>query len=164
MKNLFLVQVISLLLLTNLTSASEKDLLRILPENREIKQAVPSGEPQVAKGEKLFELINGGAVLFFKHGFQQTLFQEYQIDNGRIMNLEIYQMDTPAGAKGVFTERADPSAKQIPLGEQGLQGDYYCAFHRGVYYVTVTGSAFTKEIQQILLTTAKMVDKKIRDD
>jgi len=157
------VQVISILILTNPAFASEKDLLQILPESREFKQAVPAGEPQIAKGEMLFELINGGAVLFLKHGFQQALFQEYQTDNGRSMNLDIYQMKTPAGAKGVFTERTDPSSKKISLGEQGVQGAYYCAFLRGVYYVTVTGSESTQQMQQLLLKTAKTVDQKIRE-
>lgn len=163
MRNLFLVQVISLLVFTNPAFASEKDLLQMLPESRGFKEAVPAGEPQIAKGEKLFELINGGAVLFLKHGFQQALFQEYQTDNGRTMNLEIYQMKTPAVAKGVFTERADRSSKKIPLGEQGVHGAYYCAFHRGVYYVTVTGSESTQQMQQLLLKTARTVDQGIRD-
>ena len=143
--------------------ASENNLTWILPDSKELGQTITAGYQQKAEGEKLVELINGGAVLFFRHGFKQTVFQEYYIDSTQYINLEIYQMDTPEGAEGIFAARSDTSAKKIPLGQQGFQDNYYCTFHREQFYVIVTGSDSTTVIQQLLLKTAEFVDKRIKE-
>ena len=162
-KNFFLVVMISSLLIIGRGIASENSLTKLLPDSQDLGQTITSGYLQMAEGENLVELSNGGAVLFFKHGFKQTVFQEYYIDSTQYINLEIYQMETPEGAKGIFVARSDTSAKQIPLGEQGFQDNYYCTFHREHYYVIVTGSDSTKVIQQLLLKTAEIVDRRIKE-
>ena len=140
----------------------ENDLTGLLPDDTELGQNVTAEYQQTAEGEKLIELINGGAVLFFKHGFQSTVFQEYYVDSTRYINLEIYQMEKPEGAKGIFLARTDTSANKVPFGQQGFQDDYYCTFYRDTYYVIITGSDTSGTIQQILLKSAEIVDNRIK--
>jgi hypothetical protein len=142
--------------------AAENDLTTLLPDATELGQNVTADYQQKAEGEKLVELINGGAVLFFKHGFKRTVFQEYYLDSTQYINLEIYQMENPQGVKGIFWARADTSANELPFGEQGYQDDYYCTFYRETYYVIVTGSDTSQSIQKILLKSAEIVDKRIQ--
>jgi len=144
--------------------ALENSIIKLLPDSKELGPGVTSEDHQSAVGEKLIELINGGAVLFFKHGFKQTVFQEYYIDSTQYINLEIYQMEKPLGAKGIFLARTDTSDQKLLIGELGYRSDYYCSFYRYNYYVTVTGSDSTKAIQKILRKSAEIVDRKIIGD
>lgn len=141
--------------------AGETELTTLLPQDKALGNNVSAEYLQKAEGEKLVELINGGAVLFFKHGFEQTIFQEYYIDSTQYINLEIYQMNSPEGAKGIFLARSDTAAKKLPFGQQGIQDDYYCTFYRDNFYVIATGSDSTNNIQQVLLKTIELVDAKI---
>ena len=142
--------------------SSDNSLTWLLPDKQELGQSITPGYQEEAEGEKLIELINGGAVLFFRHGFNQTVFQEYYIgDSTQYINLEIYQMEKPEGAKEIFLARTDTTAKKIPVGQLGFRDDYYCTFHQGMYYVIATGSDSTKIIQNLLLKTVEIIDKKI---
>ncbi len=142
--------------------ALDNSLKWLLPDKQELGQSITPGYQDEAKGEKLFELINGGAVLFFRHGFKQTIFQEYYIgDSTQYINLEIYHMEEPEGAKGIFLARTDTTAKIIPYGQLGFRNDYYCTFYREQYYVIATGSDSINTIQNLLLKTVEIIDKKI---
>jgi hypothetical protein len=63
--------------------ASDKSLAVFLPVASELGQDVSPGYLQSAAGEDLVELINGGAVLFFRHGFRSAVQQEFYVDSSR---------------------------------------------------------------------------------
>ena len=155
------ITVASVLIMMN-GIAGDNDLVNLLPDDKELGENVTAEYQQSAKGEKLIELINGGAVLFFKHGFKRTVFQEYYVDSTQYINLEIYQMEKPEGARGIFLARTDTSANNAPFGQQGFQNDYYCTFYRDQYYVIVTGSDTSRTLQQILIKSAESVDGRIQ--
>ena len=141
--------------------AGDIDLKNLLPEDKELGKNVKAEYQQTAQGEKLVELINGGAVLFFRHGFEKTIFQEYYIDSTQYINLEIYQMNNPNGARGIFLARTDTTATKISFGQLGIQDNYFCTFYRDNYYVIATGSDSINTIQQVLLKAMQIVDKNI---
>jgi hypothetical protein len=143
--------------------ASDNLLISLLPKTVELEKSLTPGYRQEARDAKLIELINGGAVLFFRHGFSQTVFQEYFIeDSTKYMNFEIYQMNNSQGAKGIFLARTDSTSEKISLGHLGVKGNYFCTFYRGSYYVVATASDSSKTIQEILFRTAKIIDEKIK--
>jgi hypothetical protein len=78
------------------------------------------------------------------------------------MNVEIYNMATSKGAEGIFLARSDTANKKISVGDKGERSEYYCAFIRDRYYISLTGSDTKKHTQSILLKTAKIIDKKIQ--
>lgn len=141
--------------------ASENDMYKLLPAEIELGNNVTAEYQQKAEGEGLVELINGGAVLFFRHGFKQTIFQEYYIDSVKYINLEIYQMESTRGAKGIFLARTDTLDMKINLGQLGFRSNYYCSFYRDNYYIIATGSDSTEAIRSLLVSVAKTVDQKI---
>ena len=158
---IFLVILIPLLIYAGKGNVSENSLTWILPDSQEISPFVKPDYMQTAEGEKLVELINGGAVLFFKRGFERAVFQEYTVDSTAYINLEVYQMDKSVGAKGIFLDRLDSSAEQVALGNQGVRGNYFCSFYRDDYFIIVTGSDSSKTVQQLVFKTAEIIDKKI---
>ena len=160
-KYFMITVIISIIFIIIEAIAGESNLANLLPQDKELGKNVTSEYQQAAKGEKLVELINGGAVQFFRHGFQETIFQEYYIDSTQYINLEIYKMQKPQGSKGIFLARIDTTAAKISVGQQGFKGDYFCTFYRNNYYVIATGSDSTQAIQNVLLKAMKVVDKNI---
>ena len=161
-KYFMIVVIISTVLIVVDAFAGESNLANLIPNDKELGKNVIAEYQQTAKGEKLVELINGGAVLFFRHGFQETVFQEYYIDSTQYINLEIYQMQNPEGAKGIFLARTDTTAEKIPFGQLGFKDNYYCTFYHDNYYVIATGSDSTNDIQQVLLKAVEIVDNIIQ--
>ena len=51
----------------------------------------------------LFNLVDGQAESFFAYGFEQVAVQRYQDSAGILMNVEIWQLATPADAYGLFS-------------------------------------------------------------
>ena len=53
--------------------------------------------------DDLFNLVDGQADSFFVYGFQQVAVQRYQNSTGIVLNVEIWQVATPADAYGLFS-------------------------------------------------------------
>lgn len=98
---------------------------------------IPDGEAQLAEGEDLFLLINGGADIYLEYGFVACLFQTYGSQDGRSINVEIYEMDGPEAAYGIFTFKRSGSGTRVDVGQEGSYESYYVIFWRGRYIITV---------------------------
>ncbi|MCP4752157.1 MAG: hypothetical protein GY866_14770 [Proteobacteria bacterium] len=151
-----------LIVLTLSASASAAENLRIfLPGTSAPKGFEAVGEPREAEGQDLFRLINGGAVLFFRHNFRQAIFQEYATPGGKTINLEIYRMESETDAKGIFTIKKDEESQAVGIGQEGSMAGYYGMFRQGAYFITVTGDESTENVRKTLARIAGIVVKKI---
>ena len=150
-----------LLILSSLVHGSEKEMTDLLPSANGLGPGVTRDYRQFAEGEDLVELINGGAVQFFKHGFNRALFQEYYVDSTQYINVEIYEMKSEEAARGIFMARTDTTEQRLLAGSLGFVSDYFCTFYRDHYYVVITSSDDSEAIRLILLKAARIVDRKI---
>ena len=73
-----------------------ESLLHLMPLESDLKGWKLDGEPQTAEGIRLFELINGGAEEYVKEGFSRAVMATYRNNEGKRINLEIYEMRSPA--------------------------------------------------------------------
>ncbi len=101
--------------------------------------------PMTAMGNQLFTVINGGAELYLRLGFRRAVFASYQSPAGKHINLEIYQMKTPALAREVYSQKAGAGGRAADFGEAALFEDYYLNFYKGSYQVTVSGYGADKQ-------------------
>ena len=138
------------------------DLHKILPGPIIPGNIKPVGKPQKAEGKELFELINGGAVIFFQHNFKRALFQEYALEGGKAINLEIYEMASEKDAKGIYREKKGDEGAKLGLGREGLLFDYYCMLYQGPYFISITGEDSTDAFRKVLTLIAKQVVHNIR--
>jgi hypothetical protein len=77
----------------------------------------PSGEVQLFDAQNLFDLVDGQADAFFAYNFVKVAVQEYTHTDGATLRIEIWELQTPADAYGLFsTFRA---GTQVPVGNQG---------------------------------------------
>jgi len=142
-------------------AAIQTGVTSFLPQTGELKGWEPVGTPQHMIGEDLFLLINGGAEIYHEYGFKQVIAQGFKNKNGKSFNLEIYEMQNPAAAYGIYTFKTGAEGKPLDVGNEGLLEDYYLNFWKGNVCVTVIGFDSEKETIEGIMKAAKVVDAKI---
>ena len=142
-------------------SRPKESLLHLMPPESDLKGWKLDGEPQTAEGIRLFELINGGAEEYVKEGFSRAAMATYRNNEGKRINLDIFEMLSPEGAKGIQRKKAGGKGEKVSVGEEAAMGDYYLNFRKGVYQVTLSGYDTQRETMEWLLRMARLVAERI---
>ncbi len=139
----------------------DRSLLLLLPTSDEIRPWVPDAPAQRAEGQDLFSLINGGAELFLRHGFERAAVQAYSHAGAGDIQVEIYMMATPDGATEVFRRKTGSGEFPLTIGDAGVSGEYYVIFRRGRFLVTVTAGDAAADAKAMVLRMARAVERRI---
>ena len=137
------------------------DISVYLPAAEEIEGWNPVNTPRVFEGEELYDLIDGGASIFYEYGFKQVVTQTYENADGQSIDLEVYEMRDPAAAYGMYTISAGVVGDNIDIGNEGVLADYYVYFWKGEFFVTLIASAADERPSTDLMAIASCVDRKI---
>ena len=154
----------ALLLLIAVSAAAQQgpgDLSGYLPASGEVVGWKLSDAPKNYRGDKLFVMINGGADIYHEYGFTQVLSAEYADVHGKSLSLELYEMESPAAAYGIYTFKIGAGGKTLAIGQEALLEDYYLHFWKGNLLVTVIGPDSTEGTVQGVVALAKAVDARI---
>jgi len=145
------------------TAADQADraILLLFPKPEEVRPWVPDGPAQLAEGQDLFALIDGGAELFLRHGFERAAVQSYALAGGRHIQVEIYMMRSMDGAAEVFARKTGPGEMPLDLGDGGASGEYYILFRRGRFLVTVAAGDANADAKATVLRIARAVENRI---
>ena len=100
----------------------KEPLLRLLPLESDLKGWMLDGEPQIAEGIGLFELINGGAEEYVKAGFSRAVMATYRNNEGKRINVEIYEMLSPESARSIYRKKAGDKGKRVYCRRRGGLG------------------------------------------
>jgi hypothetical protein len=138
-----------------------ESLLHLLPLESDLKGWKLDGQPQTAEGIRLFELINGGAEEYVKEGFSRAVMATYRNNEGKRINLDIYEMLSPDSAKSIHRKKAGDKGQKVSIGEEAAMEDYYLNFRKGVYQVTLSGYDTQRETLEWLLRMARLVAERI---
>ena len=150
-----------LILFQNKLSFGQVNLSPFLPKEGEIDSWKPVGKLEKAVGDDLFILINGGAEIYHEYGFKQVVMQEYQNDNQKSINVEIYEMNDAASAFGIYTFKTSPNGKEIELGQAAVFEDYYLNFWKNNFLVTLTGFDTDQETIEGIIAISRAIDSKM---
>ena len=115
----------------------------------------------VYAGKDLFLLIDGGADLFFEYGFVRALSSEYSRGPSRSATTEIYEMETPEAAYGLFTSFTVGTGSAVPAGQEGVLGEGYCIFWKGSHVVMLTDAVVDSASGAMLLQLAGHLELEI---
>ena len=94
------------------------------------------GSPQVYNPKNLFNRINGQAELFFKYGFQKSVFALYQNKSNSKDQIEVdfYDMRNALQAFGIFSRfRSEDRPAGVGLGS--YLEDTFLLFYKGRYFI-----------------------------
>jgi hypothetical protein len=137
------------------------DLSGYLPASGEVAGWTLSDTPKNYRGEELYVMIDGGADIYYEYGFTQVLRAEFVNDRGKSIKLEIFEMESPAAAYGIYTFKIGGNGKALAIGQEALLEDYYLNFWKGNLLVTVVGPDSEEETVQGVVVLAKAVDARI---
>jgi hypothetical protein len=141
----------------------EGPLRAYLPADNAASGWTKDGELQEYEGEELYTYIDGGAEIYQEYGFRRVILQDYKNAKGKSASLEIFEMETPAAAFGMFTFKRSGSGKTVSLGAGAELEAYYLNFWKGRFLVTLTGFDEARETIDGLMGIGGVVDSKIRD-
>ena len=117
--------------------------------------------PRTASGNQLFTVINGGAELYVRLGFERAVFASYTSAGGKNINLEIFQMANPEAAREVYAHKTGDGGREAGFGTASMLADYYLNFFRGTWQVTVSGYDADDRTVAALKTIAGLVDVRL---
>ncbi|MEW5900052.1 MAG: DUF6599 family protein [Acidobacteriota bacterium] len=144
------------------SAESSIDLKSYLPAKEDLGAWKASGAPQEFRGDDLYVYMDGGAAIYDEYGFRKLLVQDYANPNGESLTLEIYEMEEPAAAYGIYTYKTSSQGRRIQMGQEGSLEDYYLNFWKGPYLITLTGFDQGQEMIHDLLRIGQLVDSKIQ--
>ena len=155
-----------LLLLTGIFVGFEVPLwaapLESLPPKKDLLEGWTLAEgPRPFTKKTLFERINGEAELFFKYGFQKSVFAVYQNKKNREnqVELDIYDMGNVLQAFGVFS-RFRNEDRPGGFGLDSFLDDHSALFYQGKYFVMLYAPEAN---QETLRQFSKLISIKISD-
>lgn len=97
---------------------------------------VQSGSAQRFDPETLFNHINGGAELFNEFGFRELTLQRYTREDTEIA-LEVYEMDRPESALGVYLMKSGRETEQAGIAARHSGGLYQLLIVHSRYYIQI---------------------------
>lgn len=140
-----------------------KNLSSLLPQKGEIQNWSPSDTAQIYVGDDLFTFINGGADIYHEYGFNRVITQEFvSSDNQHSINVEIYEMNDPASAFGIYTFKIGNKGKKLSIGQDALLQNYYLNFWKWKYLIILTGFDSEKPTTDGIISLAESIDTKIK--
>ncbi len=75
--------------------------------------------------------------------------------------LEVFEMNRPEGAWGIFTMNSSGQGKEVEVGDIALQYDHYIHLVKGNYYIRCTSSSRDEEHMQFVMAFCSWVSDKI---
>lgn len=141
------------------TSAS--DLSFLVPAAGDLSDWAPVGKSEQFEGLDLYELINGGAEVYHEYGFRRVLAQEYGDEEQRFIALEIYEMDDPAAAFGIYSFRTGPKGEPVSIGTEALLAGHYLNIWKGRFLLTLSGVDPDEATREGLVGIGKAVADRI---
>ncbi|MCE5263443.1 MAG: hypothetical protein LLG97_07900 [Deltaproteobacteria bacterium] len=137
------------------------DLTGYLPASGEVAVWKLGDAPKNYRGDELFAMIDGGADIYREYGFRQVVSAEYEGAREKSIKVEIYEMESPAAAYGIYTFKAGVGGKALAIGQEALWEDYYLNFWKGNLLVTVIGPDPEEETVRGAVALAKAVAARI---
>jgi len=112
----------------------------------------------------LFELINGGADIYFEYGFGQVVSAQYVDPFQNHIQVEIYEMTDTSAAYGIYSITQYSIKWSKEFGTLSSVTDDYIAFWKDKYYVNLSWSSRQHNDKPLLAQLAGLVSGKIRED
>jgi hypothetical protein len=142
-------------------SPEAEKLAALLPDDNAAAGWARGPEVRSFGPDNLYEFIDGAADNFLIYGFQQVVTAEYNNPQKAQAVLEIYQMQDPRNAFGVYASERNADSEFKKIGAEGYVGGTALNFWSGPYYVKITVFQESADIKQVMIALAEGVAKKI---
>jgi hypothetical protein len=145
------------------SAGSRESLRRLLPMAAGENVWRMATEPEFFDSENLWEFINGQAEMYLDYGFLQVVTVDYISPDGtRFLAVEIYLMESPTHAFGIYAAERAPGENFIEMGVQGYIGENVLNFWQGSYYIKLTSFETFSGLEETLMTLAGVIAGNVR--
>ena len=110
-------------------------------------------------GDALWGYIDGGADIFLEYGFDKLKTQKINF-SGETFTLDIYRMNDPEAAFGIFSVSHAPRCKSLDGYPYSCIAPYQVQVVKGQYYISVINEANSEEDQNFSVRLAKILAAK----
>lgn len=131
-----------------------------LPDPASIRPWKADGPLKTYRGENLYEYINGGAEIFYEYGFIQLAAQTYRLDD-RSITVEIYEMEHPKAAFGIYSVQRNPEMPPLEVGDAGTGSETMVSFCRERFYVLIASGVPDNGAGKAMVRMARAVSRRI---
>lgn len=136
------------------------DLENFLPGPALTGPWIPDGSPKMYRGADLFEYINGGAEIFHEYGFIRLIAQNYILGEQSV-TIEVYEMEHPKAAFGIYSVQRDPEMPALDAGDRGTNAENMVSFCQDRFYALIHTGAPDGAAGEILARMAHDVSQRI---
>lgn len=156
----------SMPIFTNLSAQEDQELeaqlLGLLPKQGELSDWRIVSEPRFFNPDNLFEYIDGAADLYLLYGFRKVITTDYVVGaDSNSATVEIYGLESPTHAFGIYAAERSPEEQPIAIGVQGYRGANVLNFYKGPYYVKITSFASSTDLSASLEEMGRAIADKI---
>ncbi|MCF8335996.1 MAG: hypothetical protein K9H65_05275 [Bacteroidales bacterium] len=109
--------------------------------------------------EELYDYIDGGAELYLNYGFRKLARRIYRFEEENEIKAEIFEMNAPKNAYGVFSYSKDTANTEIGQGAQYLGGSLI--FWQGRYFVSIFTREETNKSKEEVLRMGREISEAI---
>ncbi len=153
------VLLLTLLFYAATGQATSNKIHTFLPAPQQIAPWQKDGTLQIYRGKQLQKYLDGGADIYLEYGFQSVGVQTYK-KGDQALQIEIYQMQSPLAALGIFSFRRHyPADSTVAFPNESSKYDFL--FAKGAYFVAVTNMDGSSETAGELKKIALFILKKI---
>jgi hypothetical protein len=99
--------------------------------------------------------MNGAGEIYLSYDFEELLVREYTNPSGPPIVVEVYRMDTPEDAYGVFTH--DTEGEAVDIGEDAVYSGGYLMFRKGNIFVRILAERETPEARAAIMRIAEHI-------
>ena len=146
------------------TSLNPVDLL---PVDGDVPDWVRSRNPSGYTAKNLYkDTIGGHPELYHAYGVVEQAEVEYQTPLLRsypLIRVEIFDMDTPENAFGIYSFNQYPEAESEWVGNRAVITGKFLRFWKGKYFVEIEGYEFATKVEEGMIELAKSVASRIKD-
>jgi len=155
--------VLAFFLLIQAVFSIAQDISSLLPSMDKLNGWKFIRGPEVYPGDKLFDLIDGGADIYFEYGFIQVVSADYSDPAQNITQAEIYEMTDAPSAYGIFSLMQQSPVWTNAYGQLAVVTNDYIAYWKGKYYVIISWNSRRDASSRSMETLAGMINENIKE-
>ena len=114
--------------------------------------------PRVFEAKDLWQYIDGDAEQYVQAGVVSACTSDYKYQGQLEAVVDVYTMESPAGARTIFDKGKTKDAKSVKLGDDGEQFAQSMTFRKNKYLVRIVTYQSSPETDQALLALAHGVE------
>ncbi len=116
----------------------------------------------VATRQGMFDYMNGGAELYFDHGWDLLVAADLLEDNDRELKVEIYRVKTPQNALDLL-ETQDQLGDTTEIGDKSYYGAGMVVWAQDNYYIRLWAWDEYETVKDDVIAVARVISDKLSE-